>query len=475
MEPPRELFLPLLNNPTEKLSEDELLLVWKYLCPRLSKLTTVTDKSLVVRDPGRIKRLEGPDVRGVDLELNGVARSGAVEIHRQTADWYHHEHHCDPAFNGVVLHVVMTGERINVRREDNNWVETVVLEDHLSSIESMLESLDRSILENRRKAVKRPCYREDPDPETIRSRLNEAGRVWLDKRAARFRKDRDDTLLQATIGALGYGRNHEEFRTLGSRLEFSRFRSVCEEETSSDVFEGYLLGKGGWFDRSGTFNETIYRRRRRWRGTWSDERAVVDVDTWNRSGVRPHARPIRRWVNFGWTLRRLRKTNCSWIEWVRMVGRRCLSDEDFRKRLHGELREVFGFAPGSYWKFHYSLSDCRRQSVPSAVGSAWFDQLIVNVLLPFLYSLTFINGRPDRRASVVEAFMHYPATLRNRRTRRMKQQWGFGDDTDVYGTVAQQQGAVHVYKQGCVPGRCGRCKLKRDGARTARPLFDTCR
>lgn len=471
MEPPRDLLLTLLDKPSTRFGEGELLLLWKYICPRLKQLTTSTGSSVTVTDPGRIDRLEGPDVQNVSVEFNGMSRSGSVEIHRQTAGWYHHDHHRQRSFNTVILHVVLTGERVSVRRQDDNWVETVVLRDHLDGIQSLIDSFDETRIESRRRAVKRPCYRNNPGAEPFQSTLEKAGRAWLGKRANRLRKLGDHSLLQATIEALGYTRNHGCFRRLAERLDLSRLLSIVERVEKTVPLEAFFIGKGGWFRRSGPFNEAINVRRRCWNRRWATDSAILDVDRWNRSGVRPQCSPLRRWINFGWTLRRLEQS-VGFQDWIRITMRGLLNASDFRREAHRSLRSVFGFPGANYWKFHYSLSDSRRETVPSPVGPGWFDQVLVNVFLPDLYYRTYELGLPELRDRIVGCLREFPPTLVNRRTRRLKQQWGFDENDAVFDSVLQQQGGVHLYKQGCVRGRCEQCSLKRQEVVNNDRLFE---
>ena len=55
---------------------------------------------------GTWNRMPGPDFRNAKLELNGVKRSGDVEIHGKTSDWISHGHGGDPRYADVILHVV---------------------------------------------------------------------------------------------------------------------------------------------------------------------------------------------------------------------------------------------------------------------------------------------------------------------------------------------------------------------------------
>lgn len=68
-------------------------------------------RAVRLRRRGRWNRLAGPDFFDAEIEVGeGAAREvwrGAVEVHLRAADWDAHGHAVDPAYDGVVLHVVL--------------------------------------------------------------------------------------------------------------------------------------------------------------------------------------------------------------------------------------------------------------------------------------------------------------------------------------------------------------------------------
>jgi len=68
-------------------------------------------RAVRLRRRGRWNRLAGPDFFDAEIEVGeGAAREvwrGAVEVHLRAADWDAHGHAFDPAYDGVVLHVVL--------------------------------------------------------------------------------------------------------------------------------------------------------------------------------------------------------------------------------------------------------------------------------------------------------------------------------------------------------------------------------
>lgn len=64
-------------------------------------------RKLEVHRVGTWNLLAGPDFRGARLSIDGQEVVGDVEVHFHATDWRAHGHDTDPAYDGVVLHVVM--------------------------------------------------------------------------------------------------------------------------------------------------------------------------------------------------------------------------------------------------------------------------------------------------------------------------------------------------------------------------------
>ena len=64
-------------------------------------------RKLEIRATGAWNLLGGPDFRGARLAVAGRELAGDVEVHFHAADWRAHGHATDPAYDRVVLHVVL--------------------------------------------------------------------------------------------------------------------------------------------------------------------------------------------------------------------------------------------------------------------------------------------------------------------------------------------------------------------------------
>lgn len=87
----------------------ELLLqrIWAEQSFSRTDLRTEQGERIKISRPGRWNRQGGPDFREAAVEIGGKLRQGDIELHLREPDWTAHQHAQDPAFNGVVLHVVL--------------------------------------------------------------------------------------------------------------------------------------------------------------------------------------------------------------------------------------------------------------------------------------------------------------------------------------------------------------------------------
>jgi len=71
------------------------------------RLACADGRPLEIIDPGRWNLLGGPDFKDARLRLAGRPVTGDVELHLRAGDWLAHGHTADPAYDRVVLHVVL--------------------------------------------------------------------------------------------------------------------------------------------------------------------------------------------------------------------------------------------------------------------------------------------------------------------------------------------------------------------------------
>ena len=213
---------------------------------RRDNLQTLEGKSLEIRDLGTWNLLSGPDFKNVSLVIDGEAVNGDAELHFFDSDWEAHGHESDPAFNHVVLHILVfppKKRRAPVRCSVEHsllfldllpqgleaYAEEEVLGALSAGDESALEEALLSLpLENRK------------------TKLTEAARKrWTGK--VTFARKRieligwDEACHQTALEILGYRYNRAAMLFLAGDYTLNALRSG--DYTAEKLFEA---GKGRW-------------------------------------------------------------------------------------------------------------------------------------------------------------------------------------------------------------------------------------
>lgn len=215
-----------------------------WLRGEFDSVHAVTEDGQPVRvgHPGRWNQQGGPDFRQARLTLGGVQVTGDVELHLHAGDWAAHGHATDPAYDGVVLHVVLfppePGER--ARRADGSPLPTLVL------LPLLLHDLEEYAAED---AIERLADRGDwrateelakLPPDALRAlMLGLAGGRWCQKlHFARRRLDRlgwTTACHQTALEILGYRFNRTPMLKIAMRVPPEQWR--CDGPWLDALFE----------------------------------------------------------------------------------------------------------------------------------------------------------------------------------------------------------------------------------------------
>lgn len=90
-----------------RISESQVVRIWQRLLLDRTKLATEKGEPIKIIYPGRTNDDRGADFRDAVIALNGRIIKGDIEVHVKSSDWRSHRHHRDPAYNRVILQVVM--------------------------------------------------------------------------------------------------------------------------------------------------------------------------------------------------------------------------------------------------------------------------------------------------------------------------------------------------------------------------------
>jgi hypothetical protein len=293
---------PALRDP---FTERHLHCVWYDDRLRPKPLTTLRGESIDIHHPGRWNFEAGPDFLDAEWTVGGRRITGDVEIHIRPMDWKHHNHHNDPRYRNVRLHVTYEPGSLPPGLLPPACEET--------SLQALLEkrshfffdSIDTSAypweIDGSLHALRLHC--ETMDDEHRGALLDAAGQERLRRKTLRMARaiqavGPEQALYQALLRALGYKHNADVCEELARRIPLHELR----REAAGDPETAYalLLGVSGllpheeearglppWADLRRLWN--LWWRHQQ---TFSERQLTRDV--WRLDGSRPGNHPYRR-------------------------------------------------------------------------------------------------------------------------------------------------------------------------------------
>lgn len=325
------------------LAERVVQKIWLRQDFATTELRTVDGRRVEILSPGRWNLIGGPDFHGAQLRLGGRDVSGDVEVHFHAGDWTAHGHISNPAYDNVVLHVLLfpptPGARVQ-RRSDGSEIPALVL----------LPWLHRDLEE----------YSADDALESITARdewrrFEELASLPLEE-------------VRGNLRALAFGRWERKVGYARTRLARLGWEAALHHAA--------LEGLGYRQNRTPMLAVAERWPLAAWRGGVEVDDLLRSVSGWRESGLRPANRPRARltqyqaWVNAA----------PAWPEQVAVLGELLVGPKRLGRPVvslesTGLVRRHAGF-PDWYARF----DDVAR----GRVSSPRLDTLVCDGFLPLL-------------------------------------------------------------------------------------------
>ncbi|MCR5394872.1 MAG: DUF2851 family protein [Bacteroidales bacterium] len=104
--------------------EELMYYVWQQRL--FSAIVTLDETPIEIIHPGLRNLDAGPDFFNAKIKIDNMMWAGNVEMHIKASDWYRHHHDSDPAYNNVILHVVLQADAV-IRYPSGDPIKTVVM------------------------------------------------------------------------------------------------------------------------------------------------------------------------------------------------------------------------------------------------------------------------------------------------------------------------------------------------------------
>lgn len=249
----------------------------------------------------------GPDFRDALILVAGrELRAGDIEIHLRTRGWHEHGHHRDPAYDGVILHVVAEDDGSPTRRQDGALVPVVVVGPPARFVVPDLAgwNWDRVGGESCAAAL------ATTQPRRVRETLCQLGDARLASRTARLeaRLETDppaQILWEELLDGLGFATNREPMRVLAQLARLQQLEDLLQTVPVTarlPLAAGILLGTAGFLPLApgeahlGCLDSgDVASLEAAWHNNGAPWRSSAMPSTsWQRARVRPANHPVPR-------------------------------------------------------------------------------------------------------------------------------------------------------------------------------------
>ncbi|MBC7773881.1 MAG: DUF2851 family protein [Phycisphaerae bacterium] len=362
--------------------ESFLHFLWRTRRFNAQNLLTTENQPIEIQIVGEQNTHAGPDFFNARLRIGDTIWAGNVEMHLQSSEWIVHGHCNDPAYDNVVLHVVLEEDQ-PILRGNGERIPCLELKDRIPP--KILENYER--LEHEQAWI--PCqhfFRQVP----VVIRLN-----WLD----RLLVERLEMKTTAIAEALQATENHWEeafyrllARNFGLKVNAEPFEALArslplltlaKHKSSLLQVEALLFGQAGFLQE-------------KLKDEWPIELAREYRHLAHKYGLEPLPKSQ-------WKFLRLRPANFPTVRLAQFAGLIHQSAHLFSKILEAnnlrEIENLFDVQPSGYWSDHFQFDkpSIKREKT---LGRDFVHLVVINTIVPFLfhYGKTKELEAPQKRA-----------------------------------------------------------------------------
>ena len=416
------------------LSEKLLQYVWKNQWFAKEKLETVHKQPLSILNQGFPHQDAGPDFKQAIIKIDGVTWAGNVEVHIRSSDWYKHQHQNDAKYHSVILHVVYEHDQ-EVFIEPNVPLPTLMLQPLLSS--QLLLRYSQLISSS----VSLPCeaYIHKITPLTLHSFFTRLSFDRLSRKQAQifeilhsFSEDWEQVLFYVICQSFGFKTNAPAFEMLGKALPYR----ILKKHTDSHLQVAALIfGQAGMLEEElddayyqSLQNEYYYLRAKY-------KLVPIDAKCWNLLRLRPHNFPCIRLAQL-----------------AEMIYKHPqLFEKIISQNTLEHFHNLFINKPHEYWNTHYYFGKTSRES-EKIMGESSFHLLLINALIPFLYSYNRFTGNEKQQEYSMRLLELLP--FEENHITKKYQDKGF-----CAKQASHSQALLELYHEYCEKKRCIDCVI----------------
>lgn len=351
------------------MTEALLQYIWKFRLFQTNELQTKAGEKIEVIHPGIHNANSGPDFLQAKVKIGNKTWAGNIEIHAFGNEWYAHQHHLDPAYKNVILHVVLQSNQTVFECCENTTIPCLELQ---SKINHHLLARYENLMQNQ---LPFACAKlqTEVDEFTKIAMLERAAVERLQQKTERLHllleksKNNWEQICWQLIGRyLGGGVNGDAMEQVAEKIDV---RLLAKYSDSPLKVEAIIFGVAGFLQQDFTDDYALELKKE-----FNYLKRLHQLHELN-SGI------------FKWA--KVRPANFPTLRLAQFAAIACSSSALFSSILKGNIVFVASLLEkahvNAYWKNHFRFDE-QAQNNFTKIGKNTLQTLIVNAVAPLLFA-----------------------------------------------------------------------------------------
>ena len=421
--------------------EDFLHYVWKTKQFDLSRMLLVDGRKVKILKFGNHNQDAGPDFSEGLIKIDGISWAGNIEIHVQSSQWKAHGHQNDPAYDNVILHVVLEDDK-SVKRADGSLIPTLELKDLINP--TLYKNYSRLMSSS----GWIPCENmiQKVDPYKVSLWLNKVGIERLERKTneveallSRVNNDWERLCFIMISRYMGSKVNTLPMELMALQCDP---KILAKNRNSVETIEAILFGISGLLNSA---YEDEYPNKLKQEFSFYKKKynlKSINPVAWKFSKMRPSNFPTIRISQLADLIHR-----------NPFMLRSFIDAEDIH-----QLKYILSCEASSYWDNHYRFDKTSKQ-LKKKLSNSWIEMLIINVVAPLMFiygnhigdqnikdkAISFIESIPSEKNSIISKWKDLGIGCKN---------------------ALQSQGGLRLKQIYCQDSRCLECSIGNDLIKT---------
>ena len=349
------------------MKEEYIHYIWKYGTFDASGLLTTEGEEIEILSKGMLNSNAGPDFLNAKIKIGKTIWAGNVEMHLRSSDWERHLHQNDPAYDNVILHVVVMHDKDILNSKGNTFptlsLSSRISTDHFGQYKKLVGNKE-SIACSELVGSIDPFIVNTMKEKAVVNRLERKTKIHLED-LERTGNDWQQLLYEMLAGNFGFKINSAPFEELAKRTPLNILLKHINDPLQ---IEAIVFGQAGFLESEIDEKYPVSLKREYQFLKQKYDLKPLSLSSWKFMRMRPANFPTIRLAQFA----------------AYLIKNRGLTEFDFKGFNKDDWKHSFEITINNYWDTHYRFGEPSKL-IKKQFGISSFNNIVINTICRFLF------------------------------------------------------------------------------------------